>query len=225
MHDALRHGQGAAAHIKHHQQLAPRVHRRPHPVRCTFQTHDGRILANLAGFERSQHCIQLAELQLLQVEITEKIRGKGPELLGRFDQPVQHRVGVDFENSRRGADPQALSEAGQNAHDAFNLSVFAVEDGAMRFQKIPLARRTVELTPGAAAGMAIGAQIAQTEPASVVTTGMRTKMQRGIDLTGPRRVVAIGSGGTGGGAWGWAASRSHRAQWGLCVRPANGLGS
>ena len=42
----------------------------------------------------------------------------------------------------------------------------------------------MELTPGAAAGMAIGAQIAQTEPAPVVTTGMRTKVSRGVELTG-----------------------------------------
>jgi hypothetical protein len=32
--------------------------------------------------------------------------------------------------------------------------------------------------------MAIGAQMAQTEPAAVVTTGMRTTMPGGIDLTG-----------------------------------------
>jgi hypothetical protein len=35
----------------------------------------------------------------------------------------------------------------------------------------------------------------------------------------------IGAGGTGGGAWGCAASCAHRAQGGLCVRPANGWGS
>ena len=56
----------------------------------------------------SQHRVQLVELQLLQVEITEEIRGKGAQLLGRFDQPVQHRIGVDLEDPRRGADTQAL---------------------------------------------------------------------------------------------------------------------
>ena len=42
--------------------------------------------------------------------------------------------------------------------------------------------------------MAIGPQIAQTEPASVVTTGMRTKMHGGIDLTGApvRRGPGVG---------------------------------
>ena len=31
MHDVLRHGQGAAADLDAHQQLARGVHRRPHP--------------------------------------------------------------------------------------------------------------------------------------------------------------------------------------------------
>ena len=42
---------------------------------------------------------------------------------------------------------------------------------------------------------------------------------------GRRFVGGMGSGGTGGGAWGDAVSRSHRAQWGFCVRPSKGLGS
>jgi len=40
-------------------------------------------------------------------------------------------------------------------------------------------------------------------------------------VRGRRWVGGIGSGGTGGGA----AACAHRAQWGLCVRPANGMGS
>src|SRR5262249_32135051 len=75
-------------------------------------------------------------------------------------------------------------QAGQDTHDAFDLGVFAVEEGAMRFRKIALARRAVELTPGATTGMTVGPEIATPEPASVVTTGMRTKMPAGVDLTG-----------------------------------------
>ena len=58
-----------------------------------------------------------------------------------------------------------------------------MEDRAVRFQKITVARRAVALAPGATARMAIGAQIAQTEPAPVVTTGMRTAVHGGIDCT------------------------------------------
>src|SRR5713101_4388746 len=38
-------------------------------------------------------------------------------------------------------------------------------------------------------------------------------------------VAGIGSGGAGGGAWGWAASYSHKTYCGRWVRPANSLGS
>ena len=90
------------------------------------------------------------------MEITEERGGKGPQVLGRLDEPAQHRVGIDLEDPRRGADTQALSEAGQDAHDEFDCGLFAVEDRAMRLQKIPLTRGTVELPPGATTGMTIG---------------------------------------------------------------------
>ena len=67
MHDALRHRQGAAAHIDHHQQLTLRVHRRPDPGGCTLQTLDGLLITDRTSFEVAQHGIQLIELQLLQV--------------------------------------------------------------------------------------------------------------------------------------------------------------
>ena len=85
-----------------------------------------------------QHGIQLVELQLLQVHITEKIGGKGAELLGGFDQPVQHGVGVDLEDPSRGTDAQAFGQACQDAHDELDRGLFAMEDRAMRLQKVPL---------------------------------------------------------------------------------------
>jgi hypothetical protein len=45
------------------------------------------------------------------VKITEEIRGKGAELLGGFDEPVQHRIGVDLEDPSRGADTETFSQA------------------------------------------------------------------------------------------------------------------
>src|SRR4029450_928683 len=42
---------------------------------------------------------------------------------------------------------------------------------------------------------------------------------------GRRFVGGMGSGSTGGGGLGDAVSLSHRAQWGLCVKPSKGLGS
>jgi hypothetical protein len=41
------------------------------------------------------------------VKITEEIGGKGAQLLGGFDQPVQHRIGVGLEDpcGRANAEP------------------------------------------------------------------------------------------------------------------------
>ena len=117
------------------------------------------------------------------MQVTEKIGGKGPQVLGCLDQPVQHRIGIDLKGSSGGADTQAFSQTGQDAHDALDRHLFAVENRAVGLQKVPLTRGTVELTPGAAAGMAIGAQIAQTEPASVVT---RIRISKGFFAQPPR---------------------------------------
>ena len=96
---------------------------------------DGLILTEVAVLDLTQDGIQFIELQLLQVQGTEKRGGKGAELLGRFGQPVQHGVGGDLEDAGRGADTQALRQTGQDPHDAFDLGVFAVEDRAVVSKK------------------------------------------------------------------------------------------
>src|SRR5262245_45232993 len=102
----------------------------------------------------------------------------------------------------------------------------AMKERAVGLQKVPLAAKAMKLTPRPTARMPIGTQVAQAQPASIVTARMGTEMLRSIDYTPACRCVGgIGSGSTGGGAWGCAASCAHRAQGGLCVRPANGWGS
>ena len=203
MHDALGHRQGAAADIDHHQQLALGVHRRPHPVRRALQTLDGLVVADLAGFEVAQHRVQLVELQLLQVEIAEEIRGKGAQLLGRFDQPLQHRVGVDLEDPRRGADTQPFGQAGQDPHDQLHRRLFAMEDRAMGLQKVALARR---YSGTDARGRHWDGHWRADCPARASPDSHnRLCGQKCMEVStsrGRRFVGGMGSGGTGGGAWG-----------------------
>ena len=59
-----------------------------------------------------------------------------------------------------------------------------VKNRAVMLGKIAVARGAVQLSPGTTTGMTIGPEIAKPQPASVVTTGMRTKMPAGVDLTG-----------------------------------------
>src|SRR5262245_22853923 len=72
-------------------------------------------------------------------------------------------------------------------------------------RKIPLTRGALELAPGTAMGMAIGAQIAQSQPAAIATAPMGAKVLRGVHGARP------------------AVRRGHRLGWGR--RRHVGLGS
>src|SRR5438132_7474498 len=48
-----------------------------------------------------------------------------------FDQPLQHRVGSNLEDTSRGTDTSAFSHTGQDAHDELDRGLFAVEERAM----------------------------------------------------------------------------------------------
>jgi len=74
------------------------------------------------------------------VQITEEIRGKGAQLLGRCDQPVQDRLGIDLEDPSRGADTETFSSTRQDPYNQLHRGLFAVEDRAMRLQKVSLTR-------------------------------------------------------------------------------------
>ena len=88
--------------------------------------------------------------------LTAEFKRSGQCLSDSYNKTVQHGVGMDLKDASRRADTQALRQAGPDAHDEVDLGLFAVEDGAMRFQKVTFARRAVELTPGATAGMTVG---------------------------------------------------------------------
>jgi hypothetical protein len=98
MHHSLGHRQGAGSDSNHQQQFALGVHRCPYPVGRALEALDRLVLAELTVFDVPQHGIQLIELQLLDVHITEEITRKGVQVLRRFHQPVQHRVRIDLKD-------------------------------------------------------------------------------------------------------------------------------
>ena len=113
----------------------------------------------------------------------EKIGGKDLELLGGFHQPVEHGISVDLEDPGRASDAEPFSQAGDDMDDELRRRAFAMEDRAVCLVKISLARHTLKLAPGLTTGMAIGADIAQTEPAMIGAIGIGTEMPRRIDGT------------------------------------------
>src|SRR5215471_20296480 len=100
------------------------------------------------------------ELQLLGVYIAKKIGDKGPKLLGRFHQPLQDGVGVDFKHPSGRTDAQAYRQAGQHPHDQLHRQALAVQERAMGLQEIAVTRTTVQLAPWATTRMAHGAEVA-----------------------------------------------------------------
>src|SRR5262249_24764461 len=109
----------------------------------------------------TQHSIQLVELQLIDVHVAEKIARKGLEVLGGFHQPLEHRVRVDLEHAGRGTDAQALSQAREHAYDQFDRQAIAMQERAVRLQKVSLTSATVQLAPRATAWMAVSAEVPQ----------------------------------------------------------------
>src|SRR5262249_6734086 len=112
----------------------------------------------------------------------------------------------------------------QAAHDQLHCRLFAVENRAVGLQKVPLTRGTVELTPGAATGMTVGPEIATPAPASVLTTGMRTKVQRGVDCTGASVGRCHGVGRYRRGRLGMRGLSLTQGTRGLVRQPLKGFG-
>src|SRR5262249_52344394 len=69
-------------------------------------------------------------------------------------------------------------------HDEVDRDACAMEQGAVRLQKVSITAGTVELPPRAATGMAVGAQVVQPQPPAIVTIGVGTNMPRGVHRPG-----------------------------------------
>src|SRR5882672_4971661 len=96
---------------------------------------------------------------------------------------------------------------------------------ALGRKKVAPTAATMELPPGAIAGMAICTDVAETSPAAIATIGGRTKMVRGVDLTAAPRMEMSRGGGAQGGSRRRVTSCAQASQWGLRVSPGKGLGT
>ncbi len=74
-------------------------------------------MAEFAILHSPQHRIQLVELHLTYVDLTQEGARKGPQLLRRFHQPVQHGIGGNLEDASGGANAQAFGQARQHVDD------------------------------------------------------------------------------------------------------------
>src|SRR2546426_215263 len=102
----------------------------------------------------------------------------------------------------------------------------AMQRRATGLKKGAAAAAAMELTPGAAAGMAIRADVAETGPAAIAAIGVGTEMVRGVDLTvAPPDEDELGWRGAGRlsaqvavlltGVTGWLTGESLQRLWAL----------
>lgn len=119
--EALRYRQGPLAEVNRHEQLSHGIDDCPHLVRGTGQAFDGLGLRDLALLDGTEDGLHLSALPLLQVQVTEARGGKGAQLLGCFDSPVSHRIGIDRKDPGSGPHAQSLGHAHQHPHDQLHL--------------------------------------------------------------------------------------------------------
>src|SRR5689334_3674766 len=74
-----------------------------------------------------------------------------------------------------------------------------MKDGAVVLRNVASARGTLELPPGATIGMAIGPQIAPSQPTAIATAGLGTEVPGDVHRAG----TAVGRGHRLGWHWRW----------------------
>src|SRR5712692_9323951 len=120
-------------------------------------------------------------------------------MLCHLDQPGQDRIGIDLEHPGHGADAQAFRQRAHGPHQPLGRHALAMQWRAMGLLEVAATAGAMQLAPGAAAGMTIGRDIAQAEPAAIRTVGIGTEMSGGVDLApaSARRDEAWGRGTRG----------------------------
>src|SRR5262249_36337327 len=144
---------------------------------------------------------QLIELHLSDPYIVQEVLRERPQLLCRFNQPLQHRIRLDLEHPRRAPDAQALSQARDDTHDEVDGGTLPMKDRPEALQDAAATGDAEQLPPGTTVGMAIGAEIAPAHPTPVRTVRIGTEMGRGIDLTGASSRHHHAWGRSAGGLW------------------------
>jgi len=158
------------------------VHRHPDPLGRPLQPLDRLGLTNRAVLERTEQRKHLIELHLLDPHVMQEVLRKGPQLLRRFHQPLQHGVRVHLEHPRGTTDAQTLSQAANHVHDELDGCVLAMQERAERLEKIATTDTTQQLSPGTTTGMAIGPDIAPADPAPIGTIWVGAEMPGGVHL-------------------------------------------
>src|SRR4029453_616911 len=110
-----------------------------------------------------------------------KVGRKGVQLLGGFHQPLEDGVRIDLEHPRCAPDAQTCGQTRHDAHDELRRGGLAMKHHAVGLIEVSVARDTLQLAPGLAAGMAMSTKVAASEPAVVGAIRIRKAVSLGVD--------------------------------------------
>src|SRR6266850_4699191 len=135
-------------------------------------------------------------------------------MVRHLNQPLHHRVRVHLEHPGDSTDAQALRQCAHRPHQLLGRHALPMQRGAMGLLEVAATAAAMQLPPGATAGMTVGTNIAQPEPALIRTVRIRAEMPRGLHLARPSPrgheagwratgllgsvLVGLRTGGTGG---------------------------
>src|SRR5205807_7280062 len=99
--------------------------------------------------------------------------------------PLQHGVRGNLEHPGDGADAQALRQRTHRPHPLLGHYAPAMPGCAVGLLARATTARAMQLAPRSTAGMTVGRDMAQAEPAAIRTVGSGTEMPGGVDLARP----------------------------------------
>jgi hypothetical protein len=103
-------------------------------------------------------------------------------MLGHLDQPGEDRVGIDLKHPGHRTNAQPFCQRAHRPHQLFGCHGLAMQRGAVGLLEVAATAAAMQLAPRSTAGMTVGRDIAQAEPAAIRTVRTGTEMLGGVDL-------------------------------------------
>jgi hypothetical protein len=70
------------------------------------------------------------------VDVVQEVLGEGFEMVGGFDEPLEHRIRVDLEHAGYRPNPQAFRQRTYRPHQQIGRHTLAMKDGVMGLKKV-----------------------------------------------------------------------------------------
>jgi hypothetical protein len=148
-------------------------------------TLDGLGVADLPGLHGAEPRKEFIQLDLRDPHVVEEILREGCRMIRYLDQPGQDRVGIDCEHAGDGTNAQPFRQGAHRPYQPLGHHTLAMQRRAVGFLEVAATAGAMQLAPGTAVGVTVGAAIAEPHPALIRTGRIRAEMLRGLHLARP----------------------------------------